>query len=287
MNYELTRFSKQETGMLFFYFSSLDQDTHMYWRTIDPKHPLYDHEVNKKYGDTLRQIYVEMDRALGRVLDQNDMNDPNFTIMAMSDHGFAPFRRQVNVNTWLFKNDYMALTNSADIENKGYFENVNWSDTGAYGVGINSIYLNLKGREEQGVVHEGQAKIMREEIRQNLLRLVDPKTGKKAVTSVWIVPDEERRINPQAPDLVIGWNYGYRTSWDSILGGFSKNIFSDNLDKWSGDHCIDPNLVPAVLFANRKITNRNPSLCDITPTILGEFQLTPNQNVEGNSLFQI
>jgi len=287
LDYELKWFSRQDTGMLFFYFSSLDQDTHMYWRTIDTHNPLYNQGLHQKYGDVIKKLYIAMDLTLGKVLDQNDIDDPDFTLMAMSDHGFAPFRRQVNVNTWLYKNGYLALSDEGNIENKGYLENVKWSRTGAYSVGINSIYLNLKGREKNGIVLDSQAKYLVSKLRQDLLKLVDPLTGKKVVSSVWVVPEREHRRHTYAPDLIVGWNRGYRNSWDSILGGFSGEVISDNLDKWSGDHCVDPNIVPAVLFTNKRVTKETPSLCDITATILEEFSILPAAEVEGKTLYTV
>jgi predicted AlkP superfamily phosphohydrolase/phosphomutase len=286
LDYELKRFVNEDTGMLFFYFSSLDLDSHMYWRSIDPYHPLYNKELNREYGHTLKELYIAMDHILGEVFEQNDIDDPNLSLMVMSDHGFAPFRRQVNVNTWLLKNGYLNLLKSNKIENKGYFENVDWSRTGAYNVGINSIYLNLNGREKFGTVPASQANQLCKNIRRDLLKFIDPDTGKKAVSKVWIVSEEEKRLNPHAPDLIVGWNLGYRNSWDSILGGFSSMVVSDNLDKWSGDHCVDPSLVPAVLFTNKKVTKKNPNLCDIMATILEEFGITPDNEVEGKPLYR-
>ncbi|MFC1814560.1 alkaline phosphatase family protein [Thermodesulfobacteriota bacterium] len=287
LDYEIRRFLRQNSGMLFFYFSSLDQDSHMYWRTIDPSHPMYDSELGRKYGHTLRDLYIEMDQALGQVLAAFDMNDPDLSLMVMSDHGFSPFRRQVNVNTWLFENDYLSLKKSGDIQNKGYFENVDWSRTGAYNLGINAVYINMTGRERFGAVSAGKAEQLRKDIRRDLLRLVDPKTGERAVSRVMIMPEAERRYNAHAPDLIVGWNLGYRTSWDSILGGFSNEVISDNLDKWSGDHCVDPNLVPAVLFSNNNVTSANPNLYDITATILSEFRIEPDNMMQGKPLYRI
>ena len=121
-------------------------------------------------------------------------------------------------------------------KNKGYFENVKWSQTAAYGLGINGIYLNIRGREKYGTVLHGQAGELRKKIKRDLLNLIDDETGDSAVSNVWVVPESERRHNPHAPDLIVGWNLGYRTSWDSILGSFSRDVISDNRDKWSGDH---------------------------------------------------
>ncbi len=285
LDYELTNFSRQDTGVLFFYFSSLDQDSHMFWRSQDPGHPLFNSELQKKYGDTLSKFYIKMDQSLGMVLSRFDIHDPDFRLITMSDHGFASFSRQVNVNTWLKEKGYIDLQPRFGTDSDDFFANVNWSKTAAYNLGINAIYLNLEGRENFGAVPESQSKQLLKKIKSDLLSLQDPKTGLKAVSRVRIIPDKEKRINPYAPDIIIGWNRGYRTSWDSILGGFSKDVITDNNDKWSGDHCIDPDLVPAILFSNRKIIKPQPTLYDITATILSEFGILTPSNMVGTPLF--
>lgn len=287
LSFEFDRFKKLDQGMLFFYFSSLDQNSHMYWRAIDPEHPLYEPELQRQYGDTLKKYYSEVDTFLGNILGEYDINDPDLNLMIMSDHGFCPFRRQVNLNTWLYENGYLALNRSNALESDGYFANVNWGRTGAYNVGINSIYLNIRGREKYGSAWENQAQGLREHIRQDLLKLVDPVTGTKAVINVWIISDRERERQPHAPDLIVGWNSGYRNSWESILGGFTSEIFSDNLDKWSGDHCVAPSLVPAILITNRKVTKPDPALSDIASTILEEFLIPQPNDIEGNALYEL
>jgi predicted AlkP superfamily phosphohydrolase/phosphomutase len=205
----------------------------------------------------------------------------------MSDHGFSPFRRQVNLNTWLFENGYLALNKSKVSGESDFFANVNWSRTGAYNLGINSVYLNMRGRERNGAVLESQAGRLKESLRRELLGLVDPDTGDKMISRVWIVPESERSLNPHAPDLVVGWNLGYRTSWKSILGNFTPEVVSDNLDKWSGDHCVDPSLVPGILITNRSVSKGNPSLSDIAPTILEEFKIPKPSEMQGKTLYRI
>ena len=66
----------------------------------------------------------------------------------------------------------------------------------------------------------------------------------------------------------------------------SGPIFEDNTKAWSGDHCVDPRLVPGVLFSNVPITSKNPTLLDIAPTALKIFGLKPPQYMEGKSLFK-
>ncbi len=287
LDYELNRFQKRNEGLLFFYVSSLDQNSHMYWRAVDELHPLYTPELKNKYGSILKMFYARIDAAVGKVMAQFDMRDPNVTLMIMSDHGFLPFRRQVNLNSWLYQNGYLALKNKNTIGEEGYFKGVNWKRTGAYNVGINAIYLNKADRERDGVVLENQAKGLCHTLRNELLDFKDAKTGKTVVSSVKIVSEAEKVLHPQAPDLIVGWNTGYRTSWDSILGGISQEVVSDNLDKWSGDHCVDPALVPAVVISNKKIPKQNPNVCDIAPTILNEFDISTPMTMQGRSLFKV
>lgn len=287
LDFELNRFEKRNEGLLFFYFSSLDQNSHMYWRAVDPQHPLYDPELNAQYGATLKMFYSRMDAAIGGLMGQFDINDPDFSLIIMSDHGFLPFRRQVNLNSWLYQNGYLAVSNTDALGNGDYFSGVNWARTGAYNVGINAVYLNLAGREQNGVVLDSQADGLRQSLRRDLLKIVDSQTGQKVMSDVKVIPAAERRRHPHAPDLIVGWNTGYRTSWDSILGGISPEIISDNRDKWSGDHCVDPSLVPAVLITNRKTTRPNPTICDIAPTILGEFNIATPGEMEGKPLYRV
>jgi len=287
LNHELSRFAMQDKAFLFFYFSSLDQNAHMFWRIHDRGHPLFRENSKNPPGNAIMHMYRAMDKMLGDVMDRVDIHDPNLRLIVMSDHGFAPFRRQVNVNTWLYEKGYIDLKNIQHRESNNYFDNVNWTKTVAYNVGINALYLNLKGREKYGIIPESRANQFLDRIRQELLDLRDPATGRKAVSSIQIVPARVRRDNPFAPELIIGWSRGYRTSWDSVLGGFSPQVFSDNNDKWSGDHCIDPALVPAVLFSNKPVQKARPALVDITATILAEYGIPLPSYMEGTPLFGI
>ncbi|MBA3015004.1 MAG: alkaline phosphatase family protein [Proteobacteria bacterium] len=285
MEYEIGKLTRQDEGLLFYYFSSLDQDTHMFWRTIDPESPLYTEELGRNFGHTLKDLYIEMDKCLGRAMDMIDILDPNVQLLVMSDHGFGPFRRQVNLNSWLREQGFLTLHDGTDLEDGEYFANVNWDKTAAYALGINAIYLNLAGRERFGSLEANQANSVLSKIKQGLLTLRDPQNGHKVVTNVYLTPDAEKWANPQAPDLIVGWNIGYRTSWTSILGSFTRETIMDNDDRWSGDHCIDPALVPAILFSNRKIIRPLPTMLDITATVLAEYGIPRPAHMTGSSLY--
>jgi predicted AlkP superfamily phosphohydrolase/phosphomutase len=239
------------------------------------------------YGNTLKKLYMEMDNVLGDIFEYFSLNDKNFRLIIMSDHGFAPFYRSVNLNTWLLNNGYVSLIDPYSEEKHTFFENVNWSKTQAYGLGINSLYINLEGRERYGTVSHYNAPRVLETIRMRLLTLKDPLTGENAVSRVWSGREISNRKDEKTPDLIIGWNRGYRASWETVLGGFPPQVFVNNDDKWSGDHCIDPFWVPAALLTNRKIIRARPSLPDVTATILAECNIRIPSQMTGKPLHDV
>jgi len=287
MQYELQKLKSQSCGVLFYYFSNLDQDSHMFWRAIDKKHPLHTEEVGQKYNEVIKKLYIEMDHVLGDVYKVFDTSADNFRLIVMSDHGFAPFYRSVNLNTWLFNNGYVSLIDK-DLQDRGtFFENVDWSKTKAYGLGINALYINKQSRERYGIVPVNESEQLLLKLKRELMALKDPASGSNAVSNVWIGKELYNRDDDKVPDIIIGWNRGYRASWETILGGFPQEVFVDNDDKWSGDHCIDPFWVPAVLLANKKITLPRPTLPDVTATILAECNIAIPDQMTGKPLYRV
>jgi predicted AlkP superfamily phosphohydrolase/phosphomutase len=278
---ELKRF---DSGLFFFYFSSLDLNSHMFWRAIDEHHPGYSAETAQKFGNVLEDLYVEMDRALGKAIQKSDAET---TLVVLSDHGFAPYYRSFNLNAWLADNGYLVLKEGATRGKGDFFAGVDWSRTRAYGLGLNALYINLRGRERGGIVATGEeAEKLRAEIARRLLEFRDPAGDAPVIGRV----DRSAQIYhgayaAEAPDLLIGYNRGYRAGWGTVLGGISTQVMEDNLDAWSGDHCMDPNQVPGVLLTNRAISGGAASLIDIAPTLLAEFGLAKPAGMAGRPLF--
>ncbi|RJP74338.1 MAG: hypothetical protein C4532_02695, partial [Candidatus Abyssobacteria bacterium SURF_17] len=271
---------KFDSGLLFFYFCSLDQNSHMLWWLIDPKHPIYDEKLAEQYGHVLYDIYGQMDKVLGKALKKVDADT---TLIVMSDHGFAPFYRAFNMNTWLKDNGYITLTNDSEGE---FYSNVNWAKTRAYGLGLNGLYVNLRGREGMGIVEPSEKDALLDEIAQKLLAVRDPKTGEQAILHVY--KSREVFSNPDEKimaDAIIGYNWGYRSSWETAIGSFPKELFYDNDERWSGDHCMAAEIVPGVFLSNRKLKAANPRLQDLTPTILQEFGIKPPDTMTGKPVF--
>jgi predicted AlkP superfamily phosphohydrolase/phosphomutase len=280
-DYELARF---DAGLLFFYISSTDQRQHMFWRFRDPASPTYDAQLALKYGPVIESIYRDMDALLGKALDKAGRDA---VVIAMSDHGFNPFRRAFNLNSWLKANGYHVLKSERRLSEDSLFLNTDWSRSRAYGVGLNGLYINERGRESEGIVPPGPDKeTLVREIARKLEETVDPKTGERAVLRAFVGRDVYTgSCLDRAPDIVLGFNRGYRISWGSPMGRFSKDIFEDNTEKWSGDHMGDPQIIPGILLANRPIRGESPALYDLTASLLALFGVERPKNLVGKPVF--
>jgi len=264
---ELPRFKE---GLFFFYFSTLDQNSHAFWRTLDKGHPLYTPELAAAHGDYLPWLYEDLDRAAGEAMLAAGPDD---LVMVLSDHGFASFRRQFNLNSWLMDNGYAAPVSGSDRGGAEFFGDVKWGDTKAYGLGINSLYLNLQDREPEGCVKGEEFFKLRNELARKLESVVDPETGQHPIHRVFAPEDVySGEQTKNAPDLIIGYKQGWRASWDTILGKYPQQVYLNNTDPWSGDHCIDPCFCSGCLFTSHKQNIDKPRLEDLSNVILDYFK---------------
>jgi predicted AlkP superfamily phosphohydrolase/phosphomutase len=253
-------------------FDTTDRVQHMFYRHLDKPGP---------YASVIEDLYRDMDRIVGRTLRYVAKDT---TIFVLSDHGFCSFRRGINLNSWLHRNGYLALQPGRG-EGGEYFEGIDWSKTRAYTFGLSGLYLNLQGREGQGIVTAEEAEQLRAELRERLTRLLDDADGEIAIQAVY----EANRIYrgpylDAAPDLIVGYAPGYRASWSAAVGKVTRHVFEDNNKCWSGDHCVDPSAVPGVLFTNQRCEASNPGIEDMAPTILRLFGVDPPSWMEGNAL---
>ncbi len=269
-----------------------DRVSHMMWRLIDPKHPMYDAALAEKHGDAIEKIYRRADGFVGKLLDRMP---EGATFMVMSDHGFHSFRRSVNLNTWLVQNGYMKFEghgsdgkNFAELVGRGkFFEGVDWSATKAYAVGLGQIYFNLRGREGQGIVSAGAEHMaLQAEMRAKLLELEDPDTGERVFRDIYRRDDIYKGDYLQnAPDLQVGFNDGYRVGWQDTLGGVTRSVVENNNRKWSGDHCATATEISGgVLFSNRRIHSEAPTIMDLSPTVLKLLGVPLPSDVDGKPL---
>ena len=257
-------------GLLFYYMGTADQVSHELWDTLDPSHPAYDPAVHPKYADVIPSIYAELDGMVGYTLEHMP---PDTTVVVMSDHGFTSWRRAFHLNSWLRDNGYLTPKDPDLEDDPGFFANVDWTRTRAYGAGINGLYVNLQGRERDGIVPAAEREALMRELRDKLLAVVDPKTGQPAITKVYLREQDfhDRGHLEIGPDLVVGYAKGTRCSGESAMGELTPEAITDNLEDWPGDHLMDHETVPGILLTSRPLARQVKTLRELAGAILAEF----------------
>ncbi|MCI0340238.1 MAG: alkaline phosphatase family protein [Planctomycetales bacterium] len=248
--------------------TELDRVCHLHWRD----------------REAIGRAYRAVDAWVGEVVASPPPGTP---VLVVSDHGFRSFRRGVNLNSWLLREGRLRLRAGASASSRSLaglavgpvtLAEVDWPRTRAYAVGLGHVYLNLRGRERDGIVAPGDAPAEIARIAEGLRALRDPATGEPIVGSV--VGRREagyRETDPfydEAPDLLVGFRDGYRVSWQTALGGIPGPVVEPNDRPWCGDHCSAPaSEVPGVLVSSARIPEGPVSIADVAPTALRFFGL--------------
>ena len=311
----LTRYmDKQDGGLLFFYYSTVDLGSHMMWRLTDPTHPAYDaelahqdsawwsHRPGSTWQDSITDLILRMDPVLGEIRERVGQDTP---IVVMSDHGFGPYARKFGLNTWLLENGYLVLKDEvidemnkpdAEFQMQNIMTSVDWSKTRAYGVGFNGLYLNRAGRElddpstpenEAGIVKDSEADALIAEIKAKLEAIVDPKTGDRPVYRCDLASKvySGTRVK-EAPDLIVGYNLGYDNSDEATQGFITEDWLSDNLGgSFNGSHLMSPDVVAGTLITNRILRPGAHSLVDVTSAVLHFYGIDQPKAMVGKPAF--
>jgi predicted AlkP superfamily phosphohydrolase/phosphomutase len=272
---------KVRHGLCVCVFDGTDRIQHTFWRYIDPDHPA--HTGHERQRNVIEELYKRMDVLVGKTIKKCGGKDT--VLMIISDHGFNSFRYGVDLNRWLEENGFLKV--KPDMRDKKHLAAIDWAQTRAFAIGLSGIFLNLKGREAQGIVDPGsEAEKLRDEIAEKLARLTDPdRNNQAAVKQVYnALKIYTGPYKQESPDLLVGFDKGYRASWETAIGQVTEKIFHNNTKAWSGDHCMDHSVVPGVLFCSRPISAEKPRLMDIGPTVLDMFGVDIPAYMDGRAI---
>lgn len=274
---------KSREGVVACVFDGTDRVQHMFYRYLDVDHPANKGKDIEKYKNAIRDMYIRCDDMVGRSMEYLGEDD---CLMVVSDHGFTSFRRGVNLNTWLLQNGYLFLKDGTDGTGQ-WLADIDWSRTKAYAFGLSGMYINKKGREAHGIIAPGEeTEALKREIIAGLAGLRDEESDAVAINDVFNVKDVHSGGPYQEAgiDLIIGYNRGYRASWQGAVGQVMEHVFWDNTKSWSGDHCVDPRLVPGVIFSTHPVISEDPGIMDLAPTILTMFGVDVPAHMTGQVL---
>ncbi|NOS99109.1 MAG: hypothetical protein HOP29_00595 [Phycisphaerales bacterium] len=267
-------------GLCVAVFDGTDRIQHMFWRYLEADHPARNGS-DSAHRNAIEAHYRRCDDLVGRVVRQCD--DGKTLLFVISDHGFKSFRRCVDLNRWLIDEGYMVV--KADASGDKNLVDVDWSQTRAFAIGLAGIYLNVRDREAGGIVEPGaEADALRDALCERLTGLKDT-NGDVAVNRAYNARKTYHGpYSGDGPDVIVGYSGGYRVSWDTAVGRVSEVVFTDNTKAWSGDHCIDPKLVPGVMFCNRRVRSDGPRLMDIGPTAMEMFGVAVPASMDGRPM---
>jgi predicted AlkP superfamily phosphohydrolase/phosphomutase len=275
---------KTKKGFVTVVFDTSDRISHMFYRTLDPTHPANAGKEVERYKHVIADTYAKMDELVGEVRAKI-AGESDTVLMVISDHGFTNFRRGVNLNTWFRDNGYLVLK-EGHATSGDWFAHVDWEKTKAFTLGLTGVFINRKGRERHGIVEKSELDALCREIKSKLEALRDPATGEPVIREAFLTREmHQGPYADAAPELLIGYHKGFRHSWECATGAVGREVFSDNVKSWSGDHCVDPRLVPGVFWCNRALMLDDPALIDLAPTVLDLFGVEVPHYMQGRALF--
>jgi predicted AlkP superfamily phosphohydrolase/phosphomutase len=278
----LDALDKVPLGLIAVVFDGTDRLQHTFWRDIDERSPAHPDPAQIGGRHVIEDLYIRMDNLVGKTLAK--CRGEETLVMVISDHGFGPFRIGIDLNRWLEENGYLVVDDTRRGEE--HLAGVDWSRTRAFAIGLAGIFINVKEKYDQGIVEPGaEADRLRKEIAERLEELTDPVAGESAVKRVYIAGQFYRGpYKDNAPDLIVGYRRGYRVSWEAAIGKTTRAVFHPNTKAWSGDHCVDPSLVPGIMFCTQPIVEESPRLIDIAPTVLKLFGISVPDYMDGKAL---
>ena len=285
-------YDRQPVDFMAVAFIATDRAQHALWQFIDPTHPGFDPQSAAKLKPAILNFYYTLDKAIASLLD---ISSPDTLVILLSDHGFQSIAWQFHVNDWLARRgwlSYQGKTNSLarwirNLETprirqlrKRLFKDISrhvsvfspggtidWEKTVAFCPWNfhQGIRINLKGRDPQGIVADGdEFRLLREMITSSLQNLRHPTTGEAVITNIYCIEDlYDGPFLADMPDLV------FDLAPNFALGIHQQSLFEPT--GWaSGDHSLNGFIL---LKGNGVLPGeiRNARLFDISPTILRAF----------------
>ena len=259
----------------------VDRVHHGFWKFFDEHHPQY--VPGNPYANAIRDYYIHIDRQIGEWLG---LLDDDTVVLVVSDHGAKAMMGGICFNEWLKREGYLVLEYQPDGVVPLEKCEIDWDRTIAWGSGgyYARLFLNVKGREPNGVVDPGDYERVRDELAERIAAITDP--DGKPIGSVAYKPEEiYREVNNIAPDLIV---YFGDLSWRSVgsLGLNSIYTFKNDIGPDDANHAQQG----LYIYYDPKSQGRGHGpryhLMDVAPTVLDVMGIAIPEDMQGRSFAQ-
>ncbi len=268
----------------FFMFVEMGTDRihHGLWKFHDPTHHRY--EVNPRLNSSIHDYYRYIDSEIGQILDLVDLE--NTTVFIVSDHGAKKMDGGICVNEWLIREGYLTLkTQPTKLTPIDKCE-IDWSKTKVWGDGgyYARIFLNVEGREPQGIVRPDEVEALRNELKAKFEAIVDP-NGVNIGTTVYKPQEVYQECNGVPPDLIVYFGDLYWRSVGTVGHGsiytFENDIGPDDCNHAQFGIVIkhDPDVHEGA--GGRELSGLQ--LMDMAPTILKQLDVPVPADMQGKA----
>ena len=258
----------------------VDRIHHAFWKPMDPRHPQY--EPDSPFVNAIHDYYVHVDQRVGELLHHCD---DDTAVLVVSDHGAQPLMGGICINEWLIENGYLTLkTSPSEVLPLDKVE-VDWSQTKVWGAGgyYARIFLNVKGREPEGIVGMAEYEALRDELTAKLSQLTDPE-GNALSVKVFKPQEIYQKVRGRAPDLIV---YFDDLAWRSVGSVGINSIHTVENDTGPDDANHAP--FGLMIFHDPKASKggqvlQGAQLYDIMPTMLHRYGIDAPDKLRGKVL---
>ncbi|MCD6164568.1 MAG: alkaline phosphatase family protein [Candidatus Odinarchaeota archaeon] len=266
----------KEWDFFMFVEIGLDRVQHAFWKFFDPEHHLY--EPNSKYSDVIENYYKYLDQQIGELLK---IVPKNTKIVVVSDHGAKRMKGALCINEWLIKEGYLTLKKYPEQKTRLEKAEVDWKKTIAWGWGgyYARIFLNVEGREPQGIIKPEEYEDVRDELAEKIKNIPGP-NGEKLETKV-IKPEEYYpEINGEPPDLMVFFDDLY---WRSAGTIGHKTVYLPENDTGPDDAVHSQYGIYIVYDPSQNLGGKKVDIdiLDVAPTIFYLLDMEPPSDMEG------
>jgi predicted AlkP superfamily phosphohydrolase/phosphomutase len=256
-----------------------DRIHHAFWKYLDPHHSGY--RPGNEWENVIPDYYEYVDAQVGQLLQ---MVPEDTTVLVVSDHGAKPMEGGICVNEWLIQKGYLVLKDYPKGQQKKLSElQVDWSRTRAWGEGGHyaRIFLNVKNRESQGVIPQGEYEAFRDKLAREIAAVPDPH-GRAIGTQVFKPQELYHQIKGIPPDLMV---YFGGLKWRSVgtIGLGHVHSFENDTGPDDANHAEEGMYILSGPGVPQGLRNQNRSILDIAPTLMERFHLPVPPDMQGHA----